>query len=185
MTDVFPSCDSGTEAASDNCTTASVGELEREGPVLKARVATAGALVVRLMECSVGMSTRVENLNRALVTSGTELKRLNCELTTVRDAFTAVTSEAVRNANIRELQQMVTDLSMRVEDANGNSEMSVLVHEQLAHRIRFVFAGAVRMVTLSTSVVFEEFADRLKVGIPLIMTGNNFMGTVIDEESYR
>lgn len=57
--------------------------------------------------------------------------------------------------------------------------------QKLAGRIRFVVAGAVRMATLNTAAVFEDFADRLNVGIPQIMACRNVMCTVIDEEVCR
>lgn len=70
----------GTGAASDNCLTVRVGELEQEGTVMKARMATADAHVVQLRERNVGFSTRVDNLSTALATNRTEVKRLNGEL---------------------------------------------------------------------------------------------------------
>lgn len=73
----------------------------------------------------------------------------------------------------------------RVEYAHVNREMSVSVHQQLADHIHFVVAGAFRMETLNTAAVFEDVADRLNIGIPLIMEGRNVMGTVIGKEAYR
>lgn len=55
----------------------------------------------------------------------------------------------------------------------------------MTNRIRFVVAGAVCMANLSTAVVFEDFADRLNVGISQISAGQNVTGTFIDEDSYR
>lgn len=90
----------GAGTASDGLLAERVGELEREGTELKARIATADGLAVQLQERNVGLSTHVDNLNTALATSWTEVESLNGKLMTVRDELTTVSDEDVRSVDI-------------------------------------------------------------------------------------
>lgn len=55
------------------------------------------------------LSTRVRNFNSALAKSRAKVERLNGELMTDHDLFAAVPAEVARNADIREVQQLLTD----------------------------------------------------------------------------
>lgn len=94
-------------------------------------------------------------------------------------------AEVTRSADIREVQQWVTDLAQRDADADVNSEMTVSFCQQLADRTRFVVAGDICMASLNTEEVFEDVSDRLNVGIPQVILSLNVMGTFINEEAYR
>lgn len=169
----------------DSLLTVWVGDLERGGTNSKVCIAMADDLVVQFPERNVGLSTRVQNLNTAFATSRAEDRRLNGELTPVRDELTAVYVEDTRSANIWEVKQFVTDLAQRVEDANLNNEMSVSVRQELVGGTRSVVAGFIRMEALNTTAVFEYVADCLNVGIFQIIAGRKVFGTVIVEQSYR
>lgn len=69
------------------------------------------------------MSTRVENLNNALAKSQTEMEHLNGILTTVRGELMTLRAKAVRNTDIRDMHQLVTDLSQPAEYANMDTDV--------------------------------------------------------------
>lgn len=133
------------------------------------------------MCCSTGLG----NQNIDLVTSWTEVERLNGYLTAVRDALTTVGAEAVQSVDISDFQKLETYLSQRVEEASVNSDVCILVRPQLAHRICFVFECEIRMATLSMAAVFEDVSHDPNFIVLQTRAGLDMMGTLIDEEDYR
>lgn len=98
-----------TGAASDNRLTAQLGEMEQECTKLKACIATADELVVQLLEQNVCLFTSVDNLNTTFEKGISAVERINDAFTAVRNELTTVRSGAVRNSDVLEVQQLVTD----------------------------------------------------------------------------